>query len=130
MGELIKLEIAQTAYSRLSSDLKNFKRLAAGLAKDPRVPVRNKLIFAGMVAYVAMPMDLIPDWLPGIGRLDDLIVFGVALDAMLNHVPEEVINDYWKGDRTSLKLLRRVVAAATEFIPAQLARTLYPAQLR
>ncbi|MGQ0678697.1 MAG: YkvA family protein [Actinomycetota bacterium] len=132
MGELIKLARSQSVLARLGSDARNFKRLAVGLAKDPRVPVRNKLIFGGMLAYVAMPVDLIPDWLPGIGRLDDAIVFCLAVDAMLNHVPETVIDAYWKGDKTSLEMVRRVVAAAREFLPPTVARTLYPAlaQLR
>lgn len=130
MGDLVKSDAAQSMFSRMSSDLKNFKRLAVGLAKDPRVPARNKLIFGGMVAYVVMPVDLIPDWLPGIGRFDDIIMFGVALDAMLNHVPEEVIDRYWEGDKTTLDMVRRIVATATEFLPPQVSRTLYPSQIR
>lgn len=130
MGDLIKQNGSQPFWSRFPADLRNFKRLAAGLAKDPRVPRRNKMIFAGVVAYVLMPVDLVPDWLPGIGKLDDLIMVGLALDAMLNHVPESVINDYWQGDRTTLEAIRRTVATATEFIPPQLAKTLYPAELR
>ena len=130
MGDLIRQNGSQPLLSRLSADLHNIKKLAVGLAKDPRVPRRNKMIFAGVVAYVIMPVDLIPDWLPGIGKLDDLIMVGVALDSMLNHVPEAVINDYWQGDRTTLDAIRRTVATATEFLPTQLARTLYPAELR
>lgn len=130
MGDLIKRNGGQPFLSRLPADLRNIKRLAVGLARDPRVPRRNKVIFAGVVAYVVMPVDLVPDWLPGIGKLDDLIMVGLALDAMLNHVPEAVINDYWQGDRTTLEAIRRTVATATEFIPSQLAKTLYPAELR
>jgi uncharacterized membrane protein YkvA (DUF1232 family) len=130
MGDLIKQNGSQPFLSRLPADLRNIKRLAVGLAKDPRVPRRNKMIFAGVVAYVVMPVDLVPDWLPGIGKLDDLIMVGLALDTMLNHVPEAVINDYWQGDRKTLEVIRSTVATAAEFIPPQLARTLYPAELR
>lgn len=130
MGDLIKRNGSQPFLSRLPADLRNIRRLAVGLATDPRVPRRNKMIFAGVVAYVVMPVDLVPDWLPGIGKLDDLIMIGVALDSMLNHVPEAVINDYWQGDRKTLDVIRRTVATATEFIPPQLSRTLYPPELR
>jgi uncharacterized membrane protein YkvA (DUF1232 family) len=116
--------------SRLPSDLQNLKSLAIGLAKDPRVPRRNKLIFAGVLAYLVMPVDLVPDWLPGIGKLDDLIMLCLAIDSMLNHIPETVTDDYWKGDRTTLNSIRRTVATATDFLPPQLARTLYPPELR
>jgi uncharacterized membrane protein YkvA (DUF1232 family) len=130
MGDLVQRSGSQPMLSRLPSDLQNLKSLAIGLAKDPRVPRRNKLIFAGVLAYLVMPVDLVPDWLPGIGKLDDLIMLCLAIDSMLNHIPETVIDDYWKGDRTTLNSIRRTVATATDFLPPQLARTLYPPELR
>jgi uncharacterized membrane protein YkvA (DUF1232 family) len=130
MGDLVPRSGAQPLLSRMPSDFQNIKRLAIGLARDPRVPRRNKMIFAGVLAYIVMPVDLVPDWLPGIGKLDDLIMLCLAIDAMLNHVPETVINDYWEGDRTTLNFIRSTVATATEFLPPQVAKTLYPAELR
>lgn len=127
-AEMIKFSSLQNGVGRVANDLQNIVRLTRGLAKDSRVPTRNKLIFAGVTAYVIMPMDLIPDWLPGIGRLDDLIMACVALDAMLNHVPKAVIDDYWQGDQAVLDTIRSVVKTAVEFVPPQLLRTLYPSE--
>ena len=128
MGELIPRSGSQPVLPRMASDFQNMKRLAIGLARDSRVPRRNKMIFAGVLAYIVMPVDLVPDWLPGVGRLDDLIMLCLAIDAMLNHIPESVIRDYWEGDQTTLNLIRRTVATATEFLPPQVAKTLYPAE--
>jgi uncharacterized membrane protein YkvA (DUF1232 family) len=130
MGELVQRSGSQPILSRLPSDLQNLKRLAIGLARDPRVPRRNKMIFAGVLAYLVMPVDLVPDWLPGIGKLDDLIMLCLAIDSMLNHIPEAIIDDYWAGDRTTLNVIRRTVATASDFLPPQVAKTLYPAELR
>lgn len=116
------------AVNRVYRDVQNIGRLAVGLAKDPRVPRRNKLICAGVTAYVVVPTDLIPDWLPGIGRLDDIIMVCLALDAMLNHTPKAVLDDYWEGDQAVLDVIRSVVGTAMEFVPPQLRRTLYPSE--
>ena len=130
MGELVQRSGSQPILSRLPSDLQNLKRLAIGLFRDPRVPRRNKMIFAGVLAYLVMPVDLVPDWLPGIGKLDDLIMLCLAVDSMLNHIPETIIDDYWEGDQTTLNFIRRTVATASDFLPPQVAKTLYPAELR
>jgi uncharacterized membrane protein YkvA (DUF1232 family) len=126
--EIIKKFSLQDAVGRITRDARNVARLAQGLATDPRVPARNKLIFAGVAAYVVMPVDLIPDWLPGIGRLDDLIMLCVAVDSMLNHVPKAVLDTYWEGDQKVLDGVRSVVSTAVEFVPPQLMRTLYPSE--
>jgi len=124
--EIVKKANLQEGAARLVRDGMNVGRLVRGLAKDSRVPRRNKLIFAGVAAYVVMPVDLIPDWLPGIGRLDDLIMLCVAVDSMLNHVPQAVLDEYWEGDQGLLDGVRSVVSTAVEFVPPQLMRTLYP----
>ncbi|HEX2149861.1 MAG TPA: DUF1232 domain-containing protein [Actinomycetota bacterium] len=126
--EIVKKANLPGLLGRFTQDAQNIANLARGLAKDPRVPRRNKLIFAGVAAYVVMPVDLIPDWLPGIGRLDDIIMFCVAIDSMLNHVPKAVLDDYWEGDQAMLDTIRSVVSTAVEFVPPQLMRTLYPSE--
>lgn len=133
IGEEMVMDMAKktsvpNALGRVTRDVRNVGRLTLGLARDTRVPKRNKLIFTGIAAYILMPLDLVPDWLPGIGRLDDLIMAGVALDAVLNHVPQDVLDTYWEGDQATLDLVRSLVASAADFIPAQLQRTLYPTE--
>lgn len=133
VGAMIKQAAAQIDLggltNRVMSDATNLVRLSAGLARDPRIPTRNKMIFAGVAGYFLMPNDFVPDWLPGIGRLDDVIMVCVALDAMLNHVPEEVISEYWHGDQSTLDKIRSGVRTATDFVPDKLMRMLYPNQI-
>lgn len=126
--EIVKKTSLSGLAGRVAQDAQNIVRLTRGLARDSRVPIRNKLIFAGVAAYVVMPVDLIPDWLPGIGRLDDLIMLCVAVDSMLNHVPKAVLDEYWQGDQAVLDGIRSIVSTAVEFVPPQLMRTLYPSE--
>jgi len=68
------------------------------LRKDPRVPRRAKvaIVFAGL--WVASPIDLIPEFIPVIGPLDDIIVVALALRYAGRQVPREVLLAAWPGD--------------------------------
>lgn len=95
------------------------------LARDPRVPRRNKIIFGAVAAYLVIPFDLIPDWLPGIGRIDDLVLIALALDAMLNRIPKEILEEHWDGDQDALATIREVLSLATMFVPQRLKDRLF-----
>ena len=75
------------------------------LRKDPRVPRRAKvaIVFAGL--WVASPIDLIPEFLPVIGPLDDIVVVAVCLRYAGRQVPREVILAAWPGDSRLLERL-------------------------
>jgi uncharacterized membrane protein YkvA (DUF1232 family) len=62
-------------------------------ARDPRTPWYAKLVAAAVVAYVLSPLDLIPDFIPVLGVLDDLIIVPLGIAAVLRLVPAEVLAD-------------------------------------
>jgi uncharacterized membrane protein YkvA (DUF1232 family) len=62
-------------------------------ARDPRTPWYAKLVAAAVVAYVLSPLDLIPDFIPVLGFLDDLIIVPLGITAVLRLVPAEVLAD-------------------------------------
>lgn len=66
-------------------------RILAGLLGDPRVPASRKALLAAAMGYAVLPVDLIPDRIPLLGRLDDLIVAALAVDAFLAGVPDLVL---------------------------------------
>ena len=68
------------------------------LRRDPRVPRRAKLaiVFAGL--WVISPIDLIPEFLPVIGPLDDIVVVALALRYAARQVPRDVLLDAWPGE--------------------------------
>jgi uncharacterized membrane protein YkvA (DUF1232 family) len=74
--------------------LKSQFRLAVALARDPRIPLRVRLIPPGLILYLAMPIDLIPDFIPVIGQLDDMIVVFVGVRLLLRFAPREVVEDH------------------------------------
>ena len=66
------------------------------LAWDTRVHWSNKLLFlGGSLAYFLMPYDIIPDWIPLLGQLDDLTVMFLLIERFVAGTPEEIINQYY-----------------------------------
>jgi uncharacterized membrane protein YkvA (DUF1232 family) len=90
------------------------------LARDPRVPARSKATLFLLTAYLASPVDLIPDFLPGIGQADDIIIAAFALDQMLNRIPEHIVKEHWDGDDNVLEVVQEILDIATVFVPGWL----------
>lgn len=77
-------------------------RLLRDLLSDPDVPRRAKIAPAVAVVYLAMPIDLIPDFLPGIGHLDDALVVAWALRHVVASAGRERVEQHWQGDPETL----------------------------
>jgi len=84
------------------------------LRRDPRVPRRAKVavVLAGL--WLASPIDLLPEFLPVIGPLDDVVVVALALRYAARQVPRQVLLDAWPGDP---RLLERLLGPATPVRP-------------
>ena len=74
--------------------LPSFLKLFWRLLKDGRVGLTPKLLLLLIVAYVVMPVDLLPDFLPGLGQLDDLILIFLGLKGFIRLCPREVVREH------------------------------------
>jgi uncharacterized membrane protein YkvA (DUF1232 family) len=81
--------------------------LSRGLLGDREVPARCKLALIGLVAYLASPIDLVPDFLPVIGVLDDAIVVALTLRWILRAAGTERVTRHWRGSARGLELVLR-----------------------
>ena len=84
--------------------------LLKGLVGDPRVGRGYKAMLVALIAYLAMPFDLVPDFLPVIGLLDDVIIVVLVLRVVLRAVPAEVVTEKWRGDAPGLARVMSVAA--------------------
>jgi uncharacterized membrane protein YkvA (DUF1232 family) len=82
--------------------------LFARLARDPRVPKRSKLLLALLIGYLSMPFDLVPDFIPVAGQLDDAIVVAFALRGIVRSSGSELVREHWPGPSSSLDLILRI----------------------
>ena len=80
-------------------------RLLWRVARDPRVPWAAKVVAGGALAYVASPIDLIPDIIPGVGQLDDLFLLVRALRYLATAAGYDVLHDLWPGSEDGFGLL-------------------------
>ena len=81
--------------------------LVGRLLRDPRVPRRHKLLLGALVGYLALPFDLVPDFIPVAGYLDDALVVALTLRAVLRGTGGELLREHWPGPESSLALLPR-----------------------
>ncbi len=97
--------------------LPHFVLLLKRLLTDPRVPKRSKLILGGTILYLVSPIDVIPDFVPGLGQLDDIVVVLLALHSLLNRVDEDVVLEHWDGRRDVILAVKQGVGAAASLLP-------------
>ncbi len=112
--------VDQTSLREYVLLLPRLGRLVWRLARDPRVPARSKATLLLVAGYLVTPVEAIPDFIPGLGQLDDLVVVAFALDQMLNRVPDHVVREHWDGDEDVLEVIRHVLDIAIGFVPGWL----------
>ena len=81
-----------------------FKRLLA----DPRVDWWRKVVLVLVIAYVASPIDLVPDFVPIAGQLDDAILIVLAIRVLLRGGGPRLLSEHWPGPARSLEFIRRL----------------------
>jgi uncharacterized membrane protein YkvA (DUF1232 family) len=87
--------------------------LVTRLAREPRVPRRRKLLLFALVGYLALPFDLVPDFIPVAGQLDDAIVVALILRSFVRSSGEQLIRELWPGPEQSLALILRLAQPGT-----------------
>jgi uncharacterized membrane protein YkvA (DUF1232 family) len=104
----------------------DYLRLLGGLLTDRRVSGVDKLLVAGAILYIITPMDLLPDFVPFLGEVDDVYLLMLAIQRLIANAGRRVVADYWVGSLAELNTasLRRVLLAATFFLPRRMRRRL------
>lgn len=106
--------------------LPNFLRLLYGLISDPRVAVLDKVLVFGAIAYIITPIDLIPDFIPFLGEVDDVYLLVLALQRLMSNAGRIVLLDHWGGATEDLSdlNLHGALSAAAFFLPRRIRRRL------
>ncbi len=109
---------------RLVGVVPDLLRLAYRLLRDPRVPVRRRMVAAAALGYVVLPVDIIPDAIPGLGQVDDLVVVSVALRLLMDGAGPEVVAEHWDGPAETLEVVDTVITWGSDLVPSRLRRSL------
>jgi uncharacterized membrane protein YkvA (DUF1232 family) len=107
----------RTAAKEIALLLPNLLLLFRALVRDPRVPRGSKALLVFGAVWVASPIDLIPEFIPVIGPLDDAVVAALILRHVLRTAGPDVVAEHWRGDPATLDRLLRLAARRTRRDP-------------
>lgn len=107
---LVLVLVGRRAHARaLAGFIPDCLVLVTRLLRDPRVPRKRKLLLALLAGYLALPFDLVPDFIPVAGQLDDVLVAAIVLRSVLRGGEEAVLRDHWPGPEASLRVVMRAI---------------------
>jgi uncharacterized membrane protein YkvA (DUF1232 family) len=89
----------------------NVLRLFRDVLRDDRVPLGSKALVLFGAAWLASPIDLVPEFLPVIGPLDDVVIAALILRHLVKRAGTTVVREHWRGDPRTVDLLLRAARA-------------------
>ncbi|MDP9296087.1 MAG: DUF1232 domain-containing protein [Actinomycetota bacterium] len=101
----------KTAAREIALLLPNLLMLFKGLIRDPRVPRGSKVLLVFGAAWIASPIDLIPEFIPFLGPLDDAVVAALILRRLVRTAGRGIVEEHWRGDPATIARLLRVVGS-------------------
>ena len=87
------------------------------VSRDSRIPDRDKKVILALVAYILSPVDLIPDWIPVLGWIDDWLVLALILDYLFNVLDSKILLSHFPWSMTSFARIRRVARLTAVLTP-------------
>jgi uncharacterized membrane protein YkvA (DUF1232 family) len=99
--------------------LPRLARMIASLLADRQVPTAVKVALGVVAVYLASPVDLIPDFIPFIGYLDDLALAAIVVDALVHSVERSTLLRYWPGSPASLDAAAVVARRLSAWVPSR-----------
>ena len=111
---------------RTIRQIPEYLRLLGGMLRDSRVSAVDRALVVGAIAYVISPLDVIPDFIPFLGQVDDVFLVVLTLTRLFERARREVILAHWRGHPEDLspRSLRRLIRAAAIFLPLRARRRL------
>lgn len=89
------------------------------LFRDKRIGIKNKLLIGGITAYLASPLDIVPDFIPFIGKVDDIAIAFFGLNTIINEVPENIILENWQGEADIIQMVKEGVKYISQVVGAK-----------
>jgi uncharacterized membrane protein YkvA (DUF1232 family) len=104
--------------------LPNMVILCAKLMVDSRVPRTERALFAAAVIYAIIPFDFIPDMIPFVGQVDDLLLIALTVLRLVDRTDVSVVREHWRGGGDIVQLSESVATVAPLLIPRKVSRVL------
>lgn len=98
--------------------LKKLIDFIRNVAEDKRIPPRDKKVVLVLLALVLSPFDIIPDWIPLLGVLDDIVIVAIVLDYFFNRLDQEVLLSHYPWGMKSYIAVRKTARMVAALTPA------------
>ncbi|MCK4338519.1 MAG: DUF1232 domain-containing protein, partial [Candidatus Cloacimonetes bacterium] len=86
------------------------------LMLDKDIPKEKKLFIGAIIVYVLLPIDLIPDFIPVIGFMDDLVLIAIGLDTIFVRTEKKILQKHWSGEGEVLEKIQSIIKLGNEFL--------------
>ena len=100
--------------------LPDFFMLLLRLLKDKDVPIKDKSFILALVGYVILPVDFIPDFIPVIGLMDDLLIVVYGLNTVIKDVDPAILNRHWSGKTNLLNTITNIIEKSNAFMSTKI----------
>jgi uncharacterized membrane protein YkvA (DUF1232 family) len=98
----------RVAAKELATLIPNLLVLFKGLLTDARVPTGSKVLLGFAVVWLVSPIDLVPEFIPVLGPLDDAVVAALVLRHLVRVAGADVVRDHWRGEPSTLETILRL----------------------
>jgi uncharacterized membrane protein YkvA (DUF1232 family) len=95
------------------------------LAEDDRIPLQNRIVLGGLLVYLLTPIDIIPDFIPILGWLDDAFVSLVILDYIFNSTDSDLILEHYPWSKASFQKMQTYVDRLSWLVPPRVKKILF-----
>lgn len=89
------------------------------LFKDKRVRIDTKILIGGAIAYLASPIDILPDFIPLIGKIDDVAIAFFVMNKLINEIDEKIILENWNGKENIIEIIKNGVAYISKMVGSE-----------
>ena len=98
----------------------DFLKLLVRMFKDSRIPMADKALLIGTIVYAISPLDIVPDFIPFVGQIDDIYLIAIVVLRMLNRAPDEVMREHWDNAGNLPAIVSKISKAAQYFLPKRI----------
>ena len=96
-----------------------------GVAEDQRIPLQNRVVLGGLLLYLMTPFDIIPDFIPVLGWLDDAFITVLILDYIFNSADSEIILQHFPWNKQRFHQFKNYAERLSWIVPPRVKNTLF-----
>ncbi len=105
--------------------MRKFIDFVRDVAEDNRIPIQNRIVLGGLLAYLLTPIDIVPDFIPILGWLDDAFVTLIILDYIFSSADSKLILQHYPWNKKHFEKMKAYVDRLSWLVPDRVKRILF-----